>query len=61
MNCYICAREGTDSTAVALCPHCHAGLCLVHVEETAVAARPGGMFTGCTHNTWNPRGVVRTT
>ncbi len=54
MNCYVCTREQSVTPAVAVCRYCGAGLCLVHVEETA-KWRPGGMFTGCPHDTWNPR------
>jgi hypothetical protein len=59
MNCYICARERLDSTAVAVCPHCGAALCLLHVSEEAAAPRPGGLYTRCTHDTWTPPSVVR--
>lgn len=31
MNCLSCARSDSERTAVALCPGCHAGLCLRHV------------------------------
>jgi hypothetical protein len=54
MNCLTCARAGADSAAVALCPHCQAGLCLNHVAETARAAAPGGMRLSCGHDTWDP-------
>jgi hypothetical protein len=59
MNCYVCAQEHMDSTAVAVCPHCGAALCLVHVSEEASAPRPGGMYMTCSHDTWSPRGSVR--
>lgn len=52
MNCYECAKTGTDSPAVASCPGCYAGLCLHHVRETASVAGPGGTRIGCTHDTW---------
>jgi hypothetical protein len=33
MNCYPCARESKDSTAVATCSVCGKGLCLEHAVE----------------------------
>lgn len=53
MNCLRCARTGTEQTAVALCPHCQAGLCLDHVRETAGTPGPGGMRLSCGHHTWD--------
>jgi hypothetical protein len=54
MNCLVCARAGGDRTAVAICPHCSAGLCPHHVAETARSASPGGMRLSCGHDTWDP-------
>jgi hypothetical protein len=59
MNCYVCAREQLDSTAVAVCPRCGAGLCLLHVSEEAGAPRRGGLYTSCTHDTWSPPSSMR--
>ena len=49
MNCYDCARESVDNSAVAVCSVCSAGICRKHLVETdrAVAHRdtafePGG-------------------
>lgn len=38
MKCYICAEEGKDSDAVAICIVCGMGLCMKHSirEETEV-------------------------
>ena len=54
MNCLSCARTGTDRIAVALCPHCQAGLCLDHVQQAADAPGPGGFRLSCDHRTWSP-------
>ena len=53
MMCFVCARGGSDSSAVAICPHCKAGLCMQHVAETALDAGPGGMNLSCKHGTWD--------
>ena len=54
MNCIVCTQTGkADRAAVALCPHCKAGLCLDHVHETAKSADPGGMKLACSHHTWD--------
>lgn len=58
MNCYVCAREQLDSTAVAVCPRCGAALCLLHVSEEASMPRPGGLYMKCSHDTWAPRSPV---
>jgi hypothetical protein len=52
MKCLVCARAGDDRSAVAICPHCSAGLCLTHVAETASRPGPGGTRLACGHNTW---------
>jgi hypothetical protein len=52
MNCYVCAMSQLDSTAVAVCPHCGAALCLEHVRQEASTPRPGGTHMTCSHNTW---------
>jgi len=56
MHCLTCARTGTAQAAVALCPHCSAGLCLDHVAETAAHRGPGGLRLSCGHDTWAPPG-----
>jgi hypothetical protein len=53
MKCFVCARAGDDDSAVALCPHCNAGLCLVHVGEAARDSGPGGLRLSCGHATWS--------
>jgi hypothetical protein len=60
MNCYVCAVQEEHSTAVAICPHCGAALCLRHIREEAAAPRPGGMFMTCSHHIWSPEALVRT-
>lgn len=57
MHCLTCARTGAVEVAVATCPHCSAGLCLTHVEETASRRGPGGMRLSCGHDTWTPLGT----
>ena len=60
MNCLTCARSGSAQTAVALCPHCSAGLCLDHVAETASRRGPGGFRLSCGHDTWaTPRSTAQ--
>jgi Uncharacterized protein conserved in archaea (DUF2180) len=54
MKCFVCARTNEDAPAVAVCPHCNAGLCLAHVAETARDPGPGGMRLSCGHGTWDP-------
>ncbi len=56
MNCYLCAQELRDSTAVAVCPHCGAALCLWHVRMEESTLVRGGMYMTCSHDTWAPRG-----
>jgi len=59
VNCLPCAKNGSDSTAVALCPNCSAGLCLFHVQETARTPGPGTMNWACNHHTWDPASSSR--
>lgn len=54
MNCFVCAENGSEIAAVALCPRCSAGLCLAHVRDEAKDQGPGGMHFACEHGTWNP-------
>jgi hypothetical protein len=58
MNCFVCATEGRATVAVATCRYCDAALCMDHVAEQAALGRVGGMFMGCTHDTWAPRRAV---
>ena len=59
MNCYVCATTNAATAAVAICPSCHAGLCLRHVDEAAATSGLGGtsIIVGCHHDTW--RATVR--
>jgi uncharacterized protein DUF2180 len=52
MRCYSCAEQGIDEPAVALCRSCHAGLCLVHLRETATHLAASHMLDTCRHDTW---------
>jgi|KBSSwiStaDraftv2_1062776.scaffolds.fasta_scaffold485863_2 hypothetical protein len=53
MRCFVCARSGTNTDAVAICPHCGAGLCMKHVAVAAQDPGPGGMRLSCPHETWD--------
>jgi hypothetical protein len=55
MLCFPCATARDESPAVALCPHCHAGLCLSHVAQAATYQGRGGTRLGCGHSTWEER------
>lgn len=52
MLCYICAEEGSDQPAVALCRSCNAGLCLAHLRATATHLASSHMLDSCHHDTW---------
>ena len=52
MLCYVCAEQGTDQPAVALCRSCNAGLCLVHLRATAAHFASSHMLDDCHHDTW---------
>jgi hypothetical protein len=52
MNCFECATTGSDRTAVALCRHCNAGLCLDHLREAA-SVQSRGVTNNCSHETWH--------
>jgi hypothetical protein len=52
MNCFECARAGSDRTAVALCRYCSAGLCLNHVREAASDRYRDSRYS-CLHETWH--------
>jgi hypothetical protein len=59
MNFLTCARSGSAQTAVALCRHCSAGLCLDLVAETASFRGPGGFDLSSGHHTWaRPRSTA---
>jgi hypothetical protein len=52
MLCYLCAENGLERAAVALCSSCSAGLCPVHLRETAAQLASDNPFAGCRHDTW---------
>jgi hypothetical protein len=52
MLCYLCAEQGTDRPAVALCRSCHAGLCLTHLRQTAAHFKASHILDHCHHDTW---------
>ena len=52
MRCLSCAEQGIDQPAVALCRSCYAGLCLVHLRETAAHLAASHMLDTCRHDTW---------
>lgn len=39
MKCYVCAKQGVDSEAVAICMICGMGLCLGHAIKEALAVK----------------------
>jgi len=42
MKCYVCAREGKDTDAVAVCIVCGMGLCMDHAIRKETAVWQGG-------------------
>ncbi|MCI0881304.1 MAG: DUF2180 family protein [Chloroflexi bacterium] len=48
MDCYSCNLESRQRSAVAICRHCGAALCVDHKSE-ADSYRVGGMRYGCAH------------
>lgn len=52
MRCYECAKAGQVEDAVAVCRSCSAGLCLVHLRETARYFARGAIRVSCGHDTW---------
>jgi hypothetical protein len=52
MLCHSCAEQGIDQPAVALCRSCSAGLCLVHLRETAAYLAASHILDSCRHDTW---------
>jgi len=42
MKCYVCALEGKDSNAVAICIVCGMGLCMDHLVREDVEIWEGG-------------------
>jgi hypothetical protein len=52
MHCYVCAEQGVEQPAVALCRSCSAGLCLQHLRETAAQFASDHILAPCHHDTW---------
>jgi hypothetical protein len=52
MHCYVCAKQGVEQAAVALCRSCSAGLCLQHLRETATQFASDHILAPCHHDTW---------
>jgi hypothetical protein len=52
MHCYVCAEQGVEQPAVALCRSCSAGLCRQHLRETATQFASDHILAPCHHNTW---------
>jgi hypothetical protein len=50
MNCYECARNGTEKAAVAICLSCGVAMCLEHLDRERATAGPGGTQVGCSHD-----------
>ena len=48
MNCLICAQQGSQETAVAVCSNCFVALCMEHFAERQ-RHHVGGMSYGCPH------------
>jgi len=48
MNCYMCAREGRNQEAVAVCKYCSVGLCLDHLEADCAFSYPAPRYS-CNH------------
>ena len=46
MDCYVCACEGEEKKAVALCRHCSVALCMKHLEELQTHNQGGMRYTG---------------
>jgi hypothetical protein len=55
MNCFECAKDGSTMSAVALCRHCSAGLCMDHLRDAATDHAQGGIQVTCRHSTWDVR------
>ena len=53
MNCYVCAKQGKEQSAVALCRSCSVALCMDHLAELQTHSR-GGMKYGCNHSLPQP-------
>jgi hypothetical protein len=52
MLCYLCAEQGIERPAVALCRSCSAGLCPDHLRETVSRFASSNILDRCHHDTW---------
>jgi len=59
MDCYVCACEGKEKRAVALCHHCSVGVCIKHLEELQ-NHNQGGMRYTCNHGVLRPPKLTAT-
>jgi hypothetical protein len=50
MNCYECARDGSEQPAVAICLSCGVGMCMQHLDDERARSGPGGTQIGCGHS-----------
>ena len=53
MNCYVCAKQGREQVAVAVCQSCGVALCMHHLAERQTHNQ-GGMKYGCNHSLPHP-------
>lgn len=56
MDCYVCACDGKEERAVALCPFCSVGLCMKHLADVQTHTQ-GGMRYSCNHSLPQPAKV----
>ncbi len=59
MDCYVCACEGEEKKAVALCRHCSVALCMKHLAELQTHNQ-GGMRYTCDHSVPRPPKLAAT-
>lgn len=52
MHCYECAKADQVEEAVGVCRSCSAGLCLMHLRETARYFGGGAIRIACDHDTF---------
>lgn len=48
MKCYMCALEGQEEEAVAICPYCNVALCHEHLAQEAEEKSETPKYS-CTH------------
>lgn len=49
MNCYLCAKQSTQQSAVAACTSCGAGMCMDHFAERQGHQAGGLSYGTCQH------------